>query len=154
MQPSLKTLALLTALFTAGILSAVESPDLSPYPEAEEGQVRHVIVLPPLEEEADHQVELLVGKQILTDAVNLKRLGGEIEEKTIQGWGYSYYLADPGPVASTLMMPQPGEENVERLVRMPGKLIRYNSRLPIVIYTPSDAVVQYRIWSAGEVQTP
>jgi ecotin len=32
-------------------------------------------------------------------------------------------------------------------------LIRYNSRLPVVIYVPADAQVRYRIWKAdGEGQ--
>jgi len=29
-------------------------------------------------------------------------------------------------------------------------IIRYNSRLPIVVYVPENARVRYRIWRAGE----
>lgn len=31
-------------------------------------------------------------------------------------------------------------------------MIRYNSQLPIVIYSSPDAEVRYRIWTAGEMK--
>ncbi|MFO5965074.1 ecotin family protein, partial [Pseudomonas aeruginosa] len=31
-----------------------------------------------------------------------------------------------------------------------GFLLRYNSKLPIVVYAPKDVEVRYRIWSASE----
>ncbi|KAF1019879.1 MAG: Ecotin [Pseudomonas sp.] len=30
-----------------------------------------------------------------------------------------------------------------------GFLLRYNSKLPIVVYVPKDVEVRYRIWSAS-----
>jgi ecotin len=68
----------------------------------------------------------------------------------LKGWGYTFYVAVPGPVASTLMAPMPRQEQVERFVSMPGEMIRYNSKLPIVIYTPEGCEVRYLICSAGE----
>ena len=36
---------------------------------------------------------------------------------------------------------------------LPGQtLVRYNSRLPIVLYTPDNVEVRYRLWRAGEVR--
>lgn len=29
-------------------------------------------------------------------------------------------------------------------------MLRYNSKLPIVVYTPDNVEVKYRIWKAGE----
>ena len=42
----------------------------------------------------------------------------------------------------------------EAFVRGGGEpaLIRYNSRLPLVVYAPTDVEVRYRIWSAGAEQ--
>lgn len=149
----MKSLYCTLSVMAALSLSAADHPELKAYPPAADGQVRHVIVVPYMAEENDYKVEVFVGKIIITDATNQKMMGGTFEEKTLEGWGYPYYVAKTGAVASTLMMPLPGQENVERFVAMPGKLIRYNSRLPIVIYTEPEAVVRYRIWSAGETIT-
>lgn len=132
-------------------LSAAEHPELRAYPESVDGLVRHVIVLPHRErgEEDAFKVELMAGKVLSTDGVNRLRMSGEITEKIVQGWGYPYYqVSEPGPVASTLMAPLEGVQPVNRFVAMPGKLIRYNSRLPVVVYAPEGVEVRYRIWSA------
>jgi ecotin len=44
---------------------------------------------------------------------------------------------------------QPKEE---RFITIGGDpfLIRYNSRLPVVVYVPKGVEVKYRVWSAGE----
>lgn len=147
----MKTLLLFPILLALGVYAA-DHPELKPYPPAEAGQIRHVIVVPYMVNEDDLKVEILVGKTMLTDSVNVKHMGGSFKEETLQGWGYPYYVAKTGPVASTLMAPMPGQEDVERFVSMPGKMIRYNSKLPIVIYTPEGVEVRYRIWSAGEMQ--
>lgn len=33
-------------------------------------------------------------------------------------------------------------------------LVRYNSKLPVVVYVPEGVEVRYRIWSAGEGAEP
>jgi ecotin len=45
----------------------------------------------------------------------------------------------------------PNAPKVNRFVTLGGKpyLIRYNSRLPLVVYAPEGVEVRYRIWSAG-----
>ncbi len=35
-------------------------------------------------------------------------------------------------------------------VRGEGFLLRYNSKLPVVVYVPEGFEVRYRIWQAGE----
>ncbi len=126
--------------------------NLAPYPVAEEGRVRHVILLEHKErgEEEDFRVELIVGRTMRTDGVNRMGMGGSFEEKTVEGWGYTYFEATPGPVRSTRMAPMPGAPQVETFVHMPPKWVRYNSRLPIVVYTPPGMELRYRIWSAGK----
>jgi ecotin len=31
-----------------------------------------------------------------------------------------------------------------------GFLLRYNSKLPVVLYVPKDVEVRYRVWSASQ----
>jgi ecotin len=40
---------------------------------------------------------------------------------------------------------------VARFITLGGEpyIIRYNSRLPIVVYVPEDVEVRYRIWTTG-----
>ncbi len=124
------------------------------YPEAEEGMVRHVLYLEPKDNEADYQVELIVGKTVETDAVNRYFFAGGIEQQTIKGWGYTKYVVDKGTfdrMVGTLIAVSPDEEMVERFVRVSTEgpyLVRYNSRLPVVVYVPEGGEVKYRLWHA------
>ena len=112
-----------------------------------------MIDLPAQPNEADHKVELIAGKTMEVDC-NLRRLGGQWQEKTVEGWGYSYYeLASVGPAASTLMA-CPDESRQSAFVSVGGEplLVRYNSKLPVVVYAPGDVEVHYRIWAASKSQ--
>jgi len=54
-------------------------------------------------------------------------------------------------MAGTRMAINPDTPKVNRFVTLGGEpyLIRYNSRLPIVVYAPEGVEARYRIWSAG-----
>jgi len=135
-----------------GSALADEHPELQAFPAAREGMQRFVIALPHKErgEEDDFQVELIVGKQMLTDGVNRVRLGETIEARTLEGWGYPYYeVSGPSVTVSTLMAPPEGAPQVKTFVKAAPLQIRYNSRLPIVVYAPLGYEVRYRIWSAS-----
>ncbi len=126
--------------------------ELKAYPEATAGQKRHVLVLPAEANEDELKVEIIVGQTKTIDC-NHQLLGGSLEERTVQGWGYNYYAIDRvGPGASTLMGCPPGSER-EAFVTLPEQtIVRYNSKLPVVVYTPADVEVRYRFWRAGEVR--
>ena len=144
-------LAIGLALLNAGALAAGH-PELKAFPDAGEGMERLVIVLPHKErgEEDGFKVELTPGKMMLTDGVNLMRLGSTIAPRPLEGWGYTYYEVTGSDVAmSTLMAAPEGGQKVERFVTGTPLLIPYNSRLPIVVYVPRGYEVRYRIWSAG-----
>ena len=114
--------------------------------------VRYVLRLPDKGDESAFRVELIVGKTARVDPRNRHFFGGEIEAESIQGWGYTRYLVrQVGPMAGTRIAVDPEEPMVERFIALGGEpyLVRYNSRLPLVIYVPEGFAVRYRVWSAG-----
>ena len=124
--------------------------NVAPYPQAEKGQVRHVISLPPQEDETRYKVELLIGKTLQVDC-NRHMFGADIESKTLEGWGYDYLVVNKlSALASTRMMCVDKKTHEEFVVANTGNtgLLRYNSKLPIVVYTPADVQVKYRLWQA------
>ena len=66
-------------------------------------------------------------------------------------WSVPYYVPYYSPMAGTLIAVDPRAPKAERFITLGGEafLIRYNSRLPIVVYAPEGVEVRYRIWSAG-----
>lgn len=144
----------LTGLFlmTAMAQTAQGPESLKPFAPPTEGMARYVIFLPPQTDESVMRVQLLVGKTVETDERNRYFFAGKIDEETVKGWGYTQYrVAKLGPMAGTLMGIDPKTPRVARFISLGGDpyLIRYNSKLPIVIYVPKDAEVQYRIWRAA-----
>lgn len=132
---------------------AQAADDMKAFPPPEKGMTRHVLQLPPQEDEAAFKVELIVGKEVSTDERNRYFFGGKIEEKNIEGWGYTRYVVSKvGPLAGTMMAVDPNAPKVARFITLGGNpyLIRYNSRLPVVVYVPKGVEVRYRIWRAGE----
>jgi len=122
------------------------------WPEASAGMVRQIIQLPEQQNEHNFKVELAIGQTREVDC-NRHSLGGSLETKTLQGWGYDYYVFTPASgIASTMMACPDGKKTSKFIAATPGDngMLRYNSRLPIVIYTPKDFDVKYRIWQTDE----
>ncbi len=138
--------------FFCTTVSAQAADNMKAFPPAEEGMVRHVLQLPQQDDETAFKVELIVGKTIHIDKENNYFFSGKIERETIQGWGFSCYkVGQLGPMAGTLMAVDPDAPKVDRFIRIGGEtyLIRYNSRLPVVVYAPESVDVRYRLWRAG-----
>ena len=148
----ISSIIVVLALFSVQACAAVH-PELKPFPAAEKGMERFVVVLPEKTraEEVDFKVELIPGKTMLTDGVNQVRHGSTIEARPLKGWGYTFYeVTGQDKTMSTMMAAPEGSEKVEQFVSGTPLLIRYNSRLPIVVYAPEGFEIKYRVWSAGD----
>lgn len=151
MRPTPLSAILALTLAATAPATAASLKDIAPYPEAEKGFTRQVIHLPAQPDEQAHKLEILAGKTLQVDC-NRQHLAGSLEEHTLQGWGYSYYRLDKvGGPASTLMACPDGKKT-EAFVPVVGEgfLLRYNSKLPVVVYVPDGVQVRYRVWSASQ----
>lgn len=125
--------------------------DVAPYPAAQEGQTRHVIWLAETSNEDLLKVELVPGKVMQTDC-NTRSLMATLAAKDLAGWGYTYYeLGDvKGPIATMMACPEGTEKEAFVAAQGDNYTVRYNSKLPIVVYTPQDIEVRYRIWTGAK----
>ena len=152
MKPKHLLLALASGLALGCLVSVPAADNLKAFPPAEKGMVRRVLQLPKQEDESAFKVELIVGKTVQVDEQNRYFFGGKIEEEAIPGWGFTrYQVSKLGPMAGTLMATNPNAPKANRFIPLGGQpyLIRYNSRLPIVVYVPEGVEVRYRVWRAG-----
>ena len=131
--------------------NAAKLEDVAPFPKAETGFTRQVIHLPKQEQEENFQVEILAGKTLEVDC-NRQRLGGVLDEKNLEGWGYPFYRLEKviGPMSTMMACPDGKSKKAFVPVVGDGFMLRYNSKLPVVVYAPSDVEVRYRIWSASD----
>jgi ecotin len=139
-------------LFFIAALSAQAADNMKAFPPAEKGMVRYVLQLPKQDDDSAFKVELIVGKTVLVDEVNRYFFGGKIEVETIKGWGFPRYIVNKlGPMAGTRIAVHPDTPKVNRFITLGGEpyLIRYNSRLPVVVYVPEGVEVRYRVWNAS-----
>ena len=151
MRPFPLTALLSLAMATATCAQAATLKDVAPYPEAEKGFTRQVIHLPEEADESAFKLEILAGKTLQVDC-NRQRLAGSLEEQTLDGWGYSYYRLNKVGGPATTLMACPDGNKTEAFVPVVGEgfMLRYNSKLPVVVYVPEGVEVRYRVWSASK----
>ena len=124
--------------------------DVSIFPKPKEGYKQMVIDVPHSDQDGNKKIELSIGKMMEVDKCNVHNLGGQLDIKPLQGWGYDYYeFTTKGQVASTLMG-CPDNEKVWKFISAAPTMVNYNGRLPIVIYVPEDYDVQFRIFKAED----
>lgn len=153
--------AVLAALLSACAHNTMTAPaptaqaairhELEAFPRQLAGHVRHVIELPALPDEEDHKLELIGGRAMTVDC-NTRGLDGGFQARDVPGWGYGYWvLQSRGQMRSTLMMCPPGSEKPGFVAAEPA-LVRYNSKLPVVVFVPEGYALRWRVWRAGATQ--
>lgn len=147
--------AAVLVLACGAAISARAANYMKAFPPAEPGMVRFVLNLPRQADESALKVQLIAGKTVLLDSRNQYFFAGKIEKQTIQGWGFTRYNVNQlGPMAGTRIGVDPNAPKVNRFVGIGGEpyLVRYNSKLPLVVYAAEGVEIRYRIWKA-EPQT-
>lgn len=144
--------------FAAANTQSKQLKDVAPYPAASKTTNRNVIWLQNLQDESRYKVEIIASKTGSKDCNN-SWYSGKFEEKTLKGWGYNYYSINDiqGPASTRMACSNttPANTRAALPVQLGEKnFLRYNSKLPIVIYAPKDVVVHYKIWEAPEDAQP
>ncbi|GMV77769.1 MAG: hypothetical protein AMXMBFR79_09040 [Chitinophagaceae bacterium] len=126
-----------------------EKFNFSVFPKVEKDFKRVVIQVPATINDASRQIEIFVGKQEMVDC-NRHTLMGEIAEKELEGFGYNYYIVhSKGEFTSTLMA-CPDNKKIKKFITFVPRIMRYNSKMPIVFYIPNGFEVRYRILTASK----
>lgn len=146
-------ITILVIVFFAGGCFGGNSSPIDAFPAAKDNEVRHVIYLDKKDQgqEDNYKVELIPGKVVKTDGVNTSRMALRLESVNLKGWGYTYYqVTGKDIVLSTMMAVPEGSGGSDSFVAGSSLMARYNSRLPIVIYSPKGVDIHYRLWKAGD----
>lgn len=166
MKFNLPAFAMASALITGSLsLSACAGPsgnteraatpaverELQAFPATLAGYRRYVIDLPAQTHEDERKLELIGGKEMTIDC-NARGMDGRFESRDVPGWGYTYWvLQSRGNVLSTMMACPPGTEH-PGFVHTPPHFVRYNSKLPVVVFVPDGMSLRYRVWRAGATE--
>ena len=117
------------------------------YPKAEKEMEKHTIILEEKEKEENYMVKLKFGREKLLDCNNYFLLGGKIEEKILEGYGYNYYIFNgKDEMGSTKMGCSVNTKTQKDVFYNVEEIIRYNSKLPVVIYAPKGVFVDYAVY--------
>ncbi len=119
------------------------------YPASEAGCQRWIIWLQARQDRSEESGLLLqvrVGLSVETDGVNRYGLIGQLVHQTVPGWGYSFYRYEGQPVVTSTRVGNMGFGAEDSVIWNSPTSIPYNSRLPIVIYTPEKMQVSHRIF--------
>lgn len=149
-RPALGITATALLALTTPAIAQTDADDLKAFPPAESGMSRHVIMLPEQSDESEFLVEILPGKMLDVDC-NRVMISARVTTETVEGWGYSYLVVDNVSQPATTMMACPDDAKENRFVAInlgADALQRYNSKLPLVVYTPEELAVKYRVWRA------
>lgn len=120
------------------------------FPGAAEGWTKHEITLPSYEDENDYKLELKFFENKEVDC-NKNILFGTLENGVLDGWGYDFYTLKPqmmenaNVMISTMMFCNEAP-TMQKVYFNVTKIMDYNSKVPLVVYTPSNVELEYITW--------
>ena len=149
---------LTTIIFGLSLVSLLADDvekDIKMYPEPASNVERFIVRLEPKENELDYFVELMPGV-VYEKGCNAIRMHGSIARKSVKGWGYSYYeVSTNGIMTSTMMACPPNTPKKTEFIYVhdpQNSKVRYNSKIPLVVYMPKNFELKYRIYSPSETK--
>jgi len=128
----------------------------SPWPAAAAGERRWWIPLPSqpsVSPDGDlspdpqqWRLELIVGRVVKVDC-NRHQFGGRIKPEVLKPQEITIYRADVGPMMSTRMA-CPDQSLRRRFITLANRpfVVPYDASRPVVVYTPRDVELRWRIW--------
>lgn len=126
------------------------------FPRPDPGRKIHFVVLPPLERESRKKIQLIIGLQTQVDQCSKYWIRGSLAEDKAQigGKSYPYYSVEGVEVGSNIVdCFIVGDDGVFRNPPMVQKVLYlggiaqqlYKSDFPLVVYTPINFVVKYKV---------
>ncbi len=125
---------------------------LSYYPIEIEGWKRDVIYLPKManqNQEDEYKVEIIPTEECNLDC-STYRLLGRFKEQNIEGMGFPYFIFLTNGTVLTEKFNCSKNSRKNKTVVAQGKLLNYNSNLPIVVFVPTKINLKYKVWKATE----
>lgn len=142
-------LLLIVSTFSFAQEGNYEPLEIDMFPIAETGFKQVFIQVPVVENEENYKIEVHVGKEALVDC-NKHFMNGQLSEVNLDGWGYTYFKVESdGAISSTKMACLDSKLELKFITLTP-QLVRYNSKLPVVLYVPENFIVKYKIFKASE----
>lgn len=143
---SLLVVFMMTISFSMAQTLLKQNTDIFPAPE--KGYKKLVIEVPHSTQDDNKKIEFTVGKWMDVDGCNYYNLMGTLENKDLAGWGYNYYVFKTDGQVTSTMIGCPDAKSRNIFLSAQPEFVRYNGKLPIVVYVPEEYEVQFRIFKA------
>lgn len=145
----LHLVVLIASTFAFGQEENYESLEIEMFPKAETGFKQVYIQVPIVENEENYKIELHIGKETSVDC-NQHFMNGQLSEQNLEGWGYTYFKVESDGAISSTKMACLDSKLERKFITLTPQLVRYNSKLPIVVYVPENFSVKYKIFKASD----
>lgn len=120
--------------------------DLTIYPNLP-NLTKNVIMLDALPNEKIYKIEFYAVLSAEVDNCNKHYLLGDFEVKNLEGYGYPYYIFNSNSqIISTKLGCANDEKKLKSVNSGKTEFVKYASLLPIVVYTPKNIDIRYKIW--------
>lgn len=127
-------------------VKSTNAHDITMFPSIN-GYIKQAIFLENLPLEKNYKVEFYATKKAEVDNCNKHYLLGDFEMKTMDGWGYFYYVfKSNSELISTKMGCMDAAKMITDVPSGKTELIRYTSIMPLIVYAPEGIDIKYRIW--------
>ena len=143
-------LLFIVSMVTFGQEETYAPLEIDMFPKAETGFKQVYIQVPVVSNEENYKIELHIGKEVAVDC-NRHFINGQLSEQNLEGWGYSYFKVESNGSISSTKMACLDAKLAHKFITLTTQLLRYNSKLPIVVYVPIDFIVRYKVFKASDV---